>query len=269
MKNVETFEVFPSVDIVDGVAMTSNSAIRLTRGESTTLRKPLGTPAEVALEWQNAGANWIHVVDLDAASGRGCNSHLIAEVIAAVDINVQVCGGIRNETILSQVLATGCQRVNLGTAALENPIWCAKAIEKYGDKIAIALDVRNTSKGYQLATHGWNVNKGNLWEVLERLDKEGCQRYVVTDVERGGMMSSPNFELLRQVCEKTSAPVVAGGGVSSIDDLSTLAAMSDLGVKGAILGQALHIGKVSLEDALAATQLSQTTQSSRNTLLGR
>ncbi|TDB56845.1 HisA/HisF-related TIM barrel protein [Photorhabdus khanii] len=254
MISKETFEVFPSVDIVDGIAMTSNSAIRLTRGESSTLRRPLGTPVEVALAWQNAGAKWIHVVDLDAASGRGSNSHLIADVIAAVDIHVQVCGGIRDEAILSKVLATGCQRVNLGTAALEKPDWCARAIAEHGDKIAIALDVRSTSEGYQLTTHGWNVNNGNLWDVLERLDRQGCQRYVVTDVERGGMMSSPNFTLLREVCAQTSSPVIAGGGVSSIDDLRALADMYTLGVEGAILGQALHIGKVSLEDALAATQ---------------
>ncbi|MDB6373706.1 MULTISPECIES: HisA/HisF-related TIM barrel protein [Photorhabdus] len=254
MISKEIFEIFPSVDIVDGIAMTSNSAIRLTRGESPTLRRPLGTPAEVALAWQNAGAKWIHVVDLDAASGRGSNSHLIADVLAAVDINVQVCGGIRDETILRKVLATGCQRVNLGTAALENPDWCARAIAEYGDKIAIALDVKNTSEGYQLATHGWNVSKGNLWDLLERLDKQGCQRYVVTDVERGGMMSSPNFTLLQEVCAKTSSPVIAGGGVSSLDDLRALADLSTIGVEGAILGQALHIGKVPLEDALAATQ---------------
>ncbi|WP_339367426.1 HisA/HisF-related TIM barrel protein [Photorhabdus sp. S14-60] len=254
MISKETFEIFPSVDIVDGIAMTSNSAIRLTRGESSTLRRPLGTPAEVALAWQNAGAKWIHVVDLDAASGRGSNSHLIADVLAAVDINVQVCGGIRDETILRKVLATGCQRVNLGTAALENPDWCAQAIAEYGDKIAIALDVKSTSEGYQLATHGWNVSKGNLWDLLERLDKQGCQRYVVTDVERGGMMSSPNFTLLQEVCAKTSSPVIAGGGVSSLDDLRALADLSTIGVEGAILGQALHIGKVPLEDALAATQ---------------
>ncbi|CCW32262.1 1-(5-phosphoribosyl)-5-((5-phosphoribosylamino)methylideneamino) imidazole-4-carboxamide isomerase 2 [Xenorhabdus nematophila F1] len=254
MISTETFEIFPSVDIVDGTAMTSNSAIRLTRGENSTLRRPLGTPAEVALAWQNAGAKWIHVVDLDAASGRGSNSHLIADVINAVDINVQVCGGIRDEEILQRVLATGCQRVNLGTAALEKPDWCARAIAEYGDKIAIALDVKCTPEGYQLATHGWNVSNGNLWDVLERLNKQGCQRYVVTDVERGGMMSSPNFTLLREVREKTSSPVVAGGGVSSIDDLCTLAGMSNLGIEGAILGQALHIGKISLEDALAATQ---------------
>ncbi|TDB55715.1 HisA/HisF-related TIM barrel protein [Photorhabdus luminescens] len=257
MISKETFEIFPSVDIVDGIAMTSNSAIRLTRGESPTLRRPLGTPAEVALAWQNAGAKWIHVVDLDAASGRGSNSHLIADVLAAVNINVQVCGGIRDETILRKVLATGCQRVNLGTAALENPDWCARAIAEYGDKIAIALDVKNTSEGYQLATHGWNVSKGNLWDVLERLDKQGCQRYVVTDVERGGMMSSPNFTLLQEVCAKTSSPVIAGGGVSSLDDLRALADLSTIGVEGAILGQALHIGKVPLEDALAATQSSR------------
>ncbi|MCC8374498.1 MULTISPECIES: HisA/HisF-related TIM barrel protein [Photorhabdus] len=254
MISKEIFEIFPSVDIVDGIAMTSNSAIRLTRGESPTLRRPLGTPAEVALAWQNAGAKWIHVVDLDAASGRGSNSHLIADVLAAVDINVQVCGGIRDETILRKVLATGCQRVNLGTAALEHPDWCARAIAEYGDKIAIALDVKNTSEGYQLATHGWNVSKGNLWDLLERLDKQGCQRYVVTDVERGGMMSSPNFTLLQEVCAKTSSPVIAGGGVSSLDDLRALADLSTIGVEGAILGQALHIGKVPLEDALAATQ---------------
>ncbi|MBS9439075.1 1-(5-phosphoribosyl)-5-((5-phosphoribosylamino)methylideneamino)imidazole-4-carboxamide isomerase [Photorhabdus noenieputensis] len=257
MISKETFEIFPSIDIVDGIAMTSNSAIRLTRGESPTLRRPLGTPAEVALAWQNAGAKWIHVVDLDAASGRGSNSHLIADVLAAVNINVQVCGGIRDETILRKVLATGCQRVNLGTAALENPDWCARAIAEYGDKIAIALDVKSTPEGYQLATHGWNVSKGNLWDVLERLDKQGCQRYVVTDIERGGMMSSPNFTLLQEVCAKTSSPVIAGGGVSSLDDLRALADLSTIGVEGAILGQALHIGKVPLEDALAATQSSR------------
>jgi 1-(5-phosphoribosyl)-5-[(5-phosphoribosylamino)methylideneamino] imidazole-4-carboxamide isomerase/N-(5'phosphoribosyl)anthranilate isomerase len=250
------FTVFPSIDIVDGVAMTSNSAIRITRGEYNTLRQPIGSPLDVALAWQSAGAEWIHIVDLDAASGRGSNRQVIADVIANIDIDVQLCGGIRDEAALSMALATGCKRVNLGTAALEQPDWCARAIKQYGDKIAIALDVRNTSGGYRLATRGWNVDAGNLWDVLDRLNGDGCSRYIVTDVERGGMMSSPNFKLLSEVCARTSSAIVAGGGISGLEDLSALAEMSKLGVEGAILGQALHIGKVSLEDALNAVLLS-------------
>ncbi|MFK0202449.1 bifunctional 1-(5-phosphoribosyl)-5-((5-phosphoribosylamino)methylideneamino)imidazole-4-carboxamide isomerase/phosphoribosylanthranilate isomerase PriA [Streptomyces lavendulae] len=245
------FTIYPSVDVVAATAMTSNSAIRMARGENGAGRA-LGDPLEVALTWQAAGAQWVHLVDLDAATGRGSNRAQLARITGALDVKVQLCGGIRDQESLDMALATGCDRVNLSTAALESPEWCARALAEHGERIAIALDVRMTPDGYRLVTRGWNKDGGDLWEVLDRLEREGCTRYVVTDVERGGMMSSPNLQLLREVCARTDAPVVAGGGVADAQDLRRLAELSALGVEGTILGQALHTGVITLPEALSA-----------------
>ncbi|MBN9609417.1 MAG: bifunctional 1-(5-phosphoribosyl)-5-((5-phosphoribosylamino)methylideneamino)imidazole-4-carboxamide isomerase/phosphoribosylanthranilate isomerase PriA [Actinobacteria bacterium 69-20] len=236
-----TFDLLPAVDVADG------QAVRLVQGRAGT-ETSYGSPLDAALDFQAGGARWIHLVDLDAAFGRGSNAALLAEVVSALDVNVEMSGGIRDDASLDAALATGCARVNIGTAALEDPQWCAKAIAQHGDRIAVGLDVR----GRMLAARGWTKDGGDLFEVLARLDGEGCARYVVTDVTKDGTLRGPNLELLRAVCAETSAPVVASGGVSSLSDLTALAELSDVGVEGAIVGKALYAGAFTLADALAA-----------------
>jgi 1-(5-phosphoribosyl)-5-[(5-phosphoribosylamino)methylideneamino] imidazole-4-carboxamide isomerase/N-(5'phosphoribosyl)anthranilate isomerase len=206
-----------------------------------------GEPLAAALAWQQAGAQWIHLVDLDAAFGRGSNRQLLAAVVGKLDIAVEMSGGIRDDESLAAALATGCRRVNVGTAALENPSWVREAIAQYGDRIAVGLDVRGTT----LSARGWTQDGGELFDVLSRLDADGCARYVVTDVRRDGTLTGPNLELLRSVCAATDRPVVASGGVSSLADLRALAELVPLGVEGAIVGKALYAGEFTLEQALA------------------
>ena len=209
-----------------------------------------GSPLEAALQWQTDGAEWIHLVDLDAAFGKGSNRELLADVVGRLDVKVELSGGIRDDASLKAALATGCTRVNLGTAALEDPEWCAHAIATYGDQIAVGLDVR----GHTLAARGWTEEGGDLFEVLARLERDGCARYVVTDVTKDGTLTGPNLELLRQVCAATDKPVVASGGVSSLDDLRAIAALTDIGVEGSIVGKALYAGAFTLPEALAAVR---------------
>src|SRR5580693_9191490 len=232
--------LLPAVDVADG------RAVRLVQGEAGSERN-YGDPLEAALAWQRAGASWIHLVDLDAAFGRGSNADLLAQVVGKLDIAVEMSGGIRDDDSLSRALGTGCARVNIGTAALEKPEWVRSVIGSHGDKIAVGLDVRGTT----LAARGWTSEGGELYETLERLDAEGCARYVVTDVLKDGTLRGPNLGLLRDVCSRTAAPVVASGGVSSLDDLRALASLTDVGVEGAIVGTALYEGAFTLEEALA------------------
>ena len=209
-----------------------------------------GDPLDAALAWQAAGASWIHLVDLDAAFGRGSNAELLADVVGRLDVDVELSGGIRDDESLVRALGTGCRRVNLGTAALEDPVWCAKAIAEHGERIAVGLDVR----GRTLAARGWTQDGGDLFEVLDRLERDGCARYVVTDVTKDGTLQGPNLELLRTVCAATDKPVVASGGVSSLDDLRALAALTGIGIEGAIVGKALYAGAFTLPEALLAVQ---------------
>ena len=235
--------LLPAVDVSEG------QAVRLVQGEAGT-ETSYGAPIEAAMAWQNAGAEWIHLVDLDAAFGRGSNFEIIREVTQAMDLKVELSGGIRDDASLERALSTGCERVNIGTAALENPEWCKKIIQEHGDKVAIGLDTREVDGEWRLRGRGWTSDGGNLWEVLERLDAEGVSRLVVTDVSRDGMLNGPNVELLREVSAATSAPVVASGGISSLDDIRALAAVVDEGVDSAIVGKALYAGKFTLEEAL-------------------
>ena len=238
-----TFELLPAVDVADG------QAVRLVQGKAGS-ETTYGAPLAAALAWQADGAEWIHLVDLDAAFGRGSNAALLAEVVGTLDVKVEMSGGIRDDESLEAALATGCTRVNIGTAALEKPDWCASVIARYGDRIAVGLDVR----GSTLAARGWTEDGGDLWEALTRLDAQGCARYVVTDVTKDGTLRGPNLELLREVCAVTDAPVVASGGVSSLDDLVALASLSSLGVEGSIVGKALYAGAFTLPEALAAVR---------------
>jgi phosphoribosyl isomerase A len=236
-------ELLPAVDVADG------RAVRLVQGEAGS-ETSYGDPLAAALAWQEAGAEWIHLVDLDAAFGRGSNRELLASVVERLDVAVELSGGIRDDASLTAALATGCRRVNLGTAALEDPEWCRTAIAEHGDRIAVGLDVRGTT----LAARGWTEEGGDLWEVLERLERDGCARYVVTDVTKDGTMRGPNLDLLREVCSRTDRPVVASGGISSLADLEELSALVPLGVEGAIVGKALYSGAFTLVEALELTR---------------
>jgi phosphoribosylanthranilate isomerase len=240
---VATLQLLPAVDVADG------QAVRLVQGEAGSATA-YGDPLEAALGWQRAGAEWLHLVDLDAAFGRGSNRASLAEVVGALDVDVELSGGIRDDESLAAALATGCRRVNLGTAALESPEWCARVIAEHGDRIAVGLDVRGT----RLAARGWTREGGELYETLARLDAEGCARYVVTDITKDGTLRGPNLDLLREVCAATDRPVVASGGISSLDDIRALAGLTPVGVEGAIVGKALYAGAFTLEEALAATR---------------
>jgi phosphoribosylanthranilate isomerase len=237
--------LLPAVDVVEG------RAVRLVQGKAGS-ETGYGSALDAALTWQRDGAEWIHLVDLDASFGRGSNRELLAEVVAALDVDVELSGGIRDDASLRAALATGCARVNIGTAALENPEWCARAIGEYGDKVAVGLDVQIVDGEHRLRGRGWETDGGELWQVLERLDSEGCSRFVVTDVTRDGTLSGPNLDLLEGVAECTDAPVIASGGVSSLDDLRAIATLTDAGVEGAIIGKALYAGRFTLPGALAA-----------------
>ena len=236
-------ELLPAVDVKDG------RAVRLVQGELDA-ETAYGNPLEVALEFQAAGAEWLHLVDLDAAFGRGENSALLAEVVGKLDIKVELSGGIRDDESLRRALATGCVRVNLGTAALESPEWTARVIAEHGDRIAVGLDVR----GHVLAARGWTKEGGDLFETIERLERDGCSRYVVTDVTKDGTLKGPNLELLQEVCAVTKKPVVASGGISSLDDIAALSSLNGIGVEGAIVGKALYAGAFTLQQALELTR---------------
>ncbi len=240
-----TLILLPAVDVVDG------RAVRLVQGQAGS-ETEYGSALDAALGWQYDGADWIHLVDLDAAFGRGSNRELLAEVVGMLDVKVELSGGIRDDVSLTAALATGCARVNLGTAALENPQWCAKVIAEYGDKVAVGLDVQIVDGQHRLRGRGWETDGGDLWEVLERIDGEGCSRFVVTDVTKDGTLTGPNIELLADVAGRTAAPVIASGGVSSLDDLRAIATLTDAGVEGAIIGKALYAGRFTLPQALEA-----------------
>ncbi|MBE8520234.1 bifunctional 1-(5-phosphoribosyl)-5-((5-phosphoribosylamino)methylideneamino)imidazole-4-carboxamide isomerase/phosphoribosylanthranilate isomerase PriA [Amycolatopsis sp. H6(2020)] len=240
-----TFTLLPAVDVADG------QAVRLVQGEAGT-ETSYGSPLEAALAWQRDGAEWIHLVDLDAAFGKGSNRELLAEVVGTLDVKVELSGGIRDDASLKAALDTGARRVNLGTAALEDPEWTSRVIGEYGDRVAIGLDVRITEAGHRLSARGWTSDGGDLWDVLERLDRDGASRYVVTDVSKDGTLRGPNLELLRDVVARTDAPVIASGGVSSVADLVALAGLASDGVEGSIVGKALYAGAFTLPEALAA-----------------
>lgn len=231
--------LLPAVDVADG------QAVRLVQGAAGS-ETAYGDPFDAALAWQRDGAEWIHLVDLDAAFGRGSNAELLADVVRSLDARVELSGGVRDDASLRAALATGAARVNIGTAALEDPQWCDRVCGEYGDRVAIGLDVR----GRTLSARGWTRDGGDLWEVLARLDRAGASRYVVTDITKDGTMRGPNLELLREVCARTSAPVIASGGVSTLADLRALAALEPVGVEGVIAGKALYAGAFTVAEAL-------------------
>ncbi|BBG03040.1 MULTISPECIES: bifunctional 1-(5-phosphoribosyl)-5-((5-phosphoribosylamino)methylideneamino)imidazole-4-carboxamide isomerase/phosphoribosylanthranilate isomerase PriA [Pseudonocardia] len=244
-----SFTLLPAVDVADG------AAVRLVQGEAGT-ETGYGEPLEAALTWQRDGAEWIHLVDLDAAFGRGSNAALLAEVVGRLDVKVELSGGIRDDESLDRALSTGAARLNLGTAALEQPQWCAKVLAEHGERIAIGLDVKMIDGRRRVASRGWTADGGDLWETLARLDGDGAARYVVTDVSKDGTLTGPNVELLTEVANATSAPVVASGGISEVSDLVRLAevAASGVNIEGSIIGKALYAGRFTLPEALDAVR---------------
>ena len=179
--------LLPAVDVRDG------KAVRLCQGESGS-ETYYGSPLEAARTWVESGAEWIHLVDLDAAFGTGNNRDQLRAIVKELGdkVNIEMSGGVRDDASLDAALEAGAARVNIGTAALENPDWTASVIKKYGDRVAVGLDVR----GHTLAARGWVKEGGDLFETMAFLDSVGCSRYVVTDVARDGMMSGPNIDLL-------------------------------------------------------------------------
>ena len=240
------FASTPELVLLPAVDVAGGKAVRLTQGAAGT-ETSYGDPVDAAHEWAKQGAQWIHLVDLDAAFGRGSNAPLLRKVIKHLrGVQIELSGGIRDDASLEAALESGATRINLGTAALENPEWAASVISRYGDAIAVGLDVRGTT----LAARGWTEDGGDLWEVLDRLEDAGCSRYVVTDVTKDGMLNGPNLELLREVATRTDKPVVASGGISSLDDIAALRDLVPLGVEGAIVGKALYAGAFTLAEAL-------------------
>lgn len=244
MRNM-SFTLLPAVDVVDG------QAVRLDQGEAGT-EKSYGTPLESALKWQEQGAEWLHFVDLDAAFGRGSNHELMAEITGTLDINVELTGGIRDDESLARALSTGAKRVNIGTAALQKPEWIAQVLGEYGDKVAVDIAVRLEEGEWRTKGNGWVSDGGDLWEVLERLDAAGCQRFVVTDVSKDGTLAGPNIDLLREVSAATDAALTASGGISSVADVTAIAEYAEEGIDSVIIGKALYEKRFTLTEALAA-----------------
>ena len=240
-----TFTLLPAVDVVNG------QAVRLDQGEAGT-EKVYGDPLSAAKQWQEEGATWLHFVDLDAAFGRGSNHELMADITRQLDINVELTGGIRDDASLERALATGAKRVNIGTAALQNPEWMESVIARYGDKVAIDLAVREENGQWQTKGNGWTSDGGDLWEVLERFDAAGCTRFVVTDVSKDGTLAGPNVELLREVSAATDAFVTASGGIATIEDVTQIASYADEGIDSVIIGKALYEKRFTLREALTA-----------------
>jgi len=241
------FNKTPGLILLPAVDVSGGKAVRLTQGAAGS-ETNYGDPVDAAADWASQGAEWIHLVDLDAAFGRGSNHGVIKKVIRQVrgNVMIELSGGIRDDESLEAALATGAKRINLGTAALENPEWAAHVIAEYGETIAVGLDVRGTT----LAARGWTEEGGDLWQVLDRLEQAGCARYVVTDVAKDGTLQGPNLSLLREVADRTEKPVIASGGIASLDDIADLRSLVRYGVEGAIVGKALYAKAFTLAEAL-------------------
>jgi phosphoribosylanthranilate isomerase len=237
-----TFTIFPAVDIQFG------KAVQLEQGISSS-QKVFGDPLEMAEHWEAQGAQWLHLVDLDAAFGRGSNAEAIAQIVENSSLNIELTGGIRDDETLERALSTGCERVNIGTAAVENPGWCDEVIRHYEDRVAVALDVR----GERLATRGWTTTSGDLWSLIKRLNRSECRRLVVTDTQVDGTLTGANVDLLRRVCAATDAAIIASGGVASLDDIRSLIPLTPR-VEGVIVGTALYLENFSFVEATQAAR---------------
>jgi phosphoribosyl isomerase A len=234
--------LYPAVDIKDG------RAVRLTQGRADEETVYDADPVAAAQRFADAGTPWLHVVDLDAAfTGEPRNRHLIASIVEATGCKVQASGGVRTVADVEASLGYGAERVVIGTMALTDPAFVAEVLDRVGPRIAVGLDARGTT----LQARGWTEEAGDLFEAIEQFTAMGVPRFVYTDVAKDGMLEGPNVEMLAEVADATSAAVTASGGVSSLEDLRTLATCHPR-VDAAIVGKALYSGAFTLAEALAA-----------------
>lgn len=232
------FTVYPAVDISDG------KCVRLLQGRFGTETVYSDDPVKVALGFCSAGARWLHIVDLDGArTGERKNRELVLEVVRRSSCPVQAGGGLRTMDDVEEVLAAGANSAVLGTAALEDPEAVTVACARFGERIVVSLDAR----GGELAGHGWTVGSGiPLTEAVGTFERAGAARFVYTDVARDGTMAGPDLEGLKRLCESTSLPVVASGGIGSLAELRAVARLRPNGVAGCIVGRALYENKFSI-----------------------
>jgi len=233
---MKPLELLPAIDIKNGKVIQLSSAVSRS---NTVMVEPL----EVIQRFSSAGSKWIHLVDLDAAYGTGENAKLIKHLVQMSQVDIQLSGGIANQKSLDAALATSAKRVNISTAGLEDIDWIKNVIEKYRERVCVGLDVTNGS----LIARGSGKVIGDLDHFISVLNKAGCSRIIVTDNSTDGALVGPNFQLLEQVINQSSAEIVASGGVSNLSDLQQLRKM---GLAGAIVGKALYVGQFSIEEAL-------------------
>jgi len=249
------FTVYPAVDISEG------KCVRLLQGRFGTETVYSDDPVEVALGLASAGARWLHIVDLDGArgglgrtaeqkgTGVGTNRELVLEVVRSASCPVQAGGGLRGMDDVVEVLAAGASRAVLGTVALEDPAELRRVCKRFGERIAVSLDAR----GDELTSHGWTVGSGMpLLDAVRVFSEAGVSMFIYTDVSRDGTMSGPNLAGVSRLAQETSLPVVASGGVGTLDELREVARLHDIGVRGAIVGRALYEGKFSVIEAVRA-----------------
>ena len=247
----EKMSLQPALTIIPAIDIKGGRAVRLNQGRASQVTD-YGDPVERAYEFERTGARWLHVVDLDAAFGDGSNRAIVESIVANVDISVEVSGGIRDSDAVARALETGAHRITLGTAAVEDPLWAAKMIEKYGHRIVIGLDVRDRV----VATHGWTKSAGALADLIKRFDDAGCQMYMVTDISKDGTLTGPNIELLRESAALTSGSIIASGGVASLDDIASLRELVPAGVEAVIIGKAFYEGYFTVSEACEVAERS-------------
>jgi len=235
--------IFPAIDLKDG------KCVRLYKGKMEEAIVFSEDPVAMALHWQERGAGYLHVVDLNGAfAGSPQNAEVIAQIANRLDIPVQVGGGIRNLETIKRLLGEGVARVILGTSAVTNPKLVEEACTQYGEQIVLGLD----AKDGLVATDGWEKKASkNFLELALEMKELGIKRVIFTDTSLDGTLQGPNLKSTRELAEKSGLKVIASGGVSSLQDIKNLMPLEEMGVEGVIVGKALYVGNFRLEDALA------------------
>ena len=249
--SLEKMTTQPPLTIIPAIDIKAGRAVRLHQGKASQVTD-YGDPVERAYEFERTGARWLHVVDLDAAFGEGDNRGIVESIVANVDISVEVSGGLRDSDAVARALDSGAHRVTLGTAAVEDPGWAAKMIERYGSRIVIGLDVRDGL----VATHGWTKSAGAMVDLIRRFDDAGCEMYMVTDISKDGTLTGPNLDLLRESAELTSGSIIASGGVASLDDVALLRELVPTGFEAVIIGKAFYEGYFTVAEACEVAERS-------------
>ena len=239
----------PILNVIPAIDIKGARAVRLKQGKKDHVTD-YGDPVERAYEFQRAGAEWLHVVDLDAAFGEGSNWKIVESIVKQIDIKVEVSGGIRDDRSLDRALSSGSHRVTIGTAAMENPAWISEKFEDLAEKIIVALDIRDG----RVATRGWTEETVPYREAIKRLDGVGCLRYMVTDISKDGTLTGPNLSLLEDVASNTESSVIASGGVALLEDIASLRHLVALGIEGAVIGKALYEGVFTVAEAIEVAE---------------